>query len=230
MNKGTVAMKDRLLRILTITAVFAAGIAVTAWSTNITTGKQPDGQNQKTLRELGTERNVRVQVPDTEYDSEYSDLGSLTKAAYAIVVGRIVDEQSAFDGDNHIVTTYKVDIQRVMKDAHLISKPVPGSKDPAAISTPLKVVRSGGVVQYNGHHVNQYLRGSELLKAQKDYVLFLYWSPAFDSYKLLGGSSGAVLIRENKKEIRPLGFASGFLKYDGMNLEEFLTEVVSQQQ
>lgn len=229
MNKGTGAMKDRLLRILAITAVFAASAAVTTWSTGVT-GQQPEGQKQKTLRERGAENNVRVTVPNQEYDSEYSDLQSLAKAAYLIVVGRIVEEQSAFDGDNHIVTTYKLDVQRVMKDAHLISRPVPGSKDPAPVTTPLKVVRSGGVVQYNGHHVNQYLHGSELLKAKKDYVLFLYWSPAFDSYKLLGGSSGAVLIRENKKGIRPLGFASGLLKYEGMNLDEFLNEVVSQQQ
>jgi hypothetical protein len=218
-------MKDKILRSLTAGAVLAVVASLAIWSTGVV-GKQQDKGKPKKLREIAAERDVEVPVATGESDSEYTDLESLSRAAYAIVVGRITEEQPKFDGDDYIVTTYSVDIQRVIKDAHTTTSAPAGYPEPDPITTPLKVVRSGGVVQYQGHRVSAKLRGSELLKPQQDYVLFLYWSPAFNSYKLLGGSSGAFLIRPNQKGVRPLGFASGMLKYEGTDPESFLQAVI----
>lgn len=218
-------MKDRILRLMTAGAVLAAVASVAIWSTGVL-GKQQDKGRPKKLRETAAERNVEVPVATGESDSEYTDLESLSRSAYAIVVGRITAEQSSFDGDDFIVTNYNVDVQRVIKDAHTTTSAPEGYAEPDPITTPLKAVRSGGVVQYHGHRVSAKLRGSDLLKPNQDYVLFLYWSPAFNSYKLLGGSSGAFLIRPNQKGVRPLGFASGMLKYEGMDLESFLQAVI----
>jgi hypothetical protein len=218
-------MKDRILRFMTAGAVLAMVASLAIWSTGVV-GKQQGETKFKKLREIGVERDVEVSVPNVENESEYTDLESLSKAAYAIVVGRITDEKSDFDGDDSITTAYNVEVQRVIKDAHTTTTSLPGYEEPAPITTQLKVVRSGGVVQYRGHRVSAKLRGSELLKRNQDYVFFLYWSPAFNSYKLLGGSSGVFLIRPGLNHVRPLGFASGMLKYEGTDLESFLQAVI----
>jgi hypothetical protein len=217
-------MKDKILRFMTVGAALAAVASLAIWSTSVV-GKQQGQTKPKKLREIAAERDVEVPIPTGENDAEFTDLESLSKVSYAIVVGRITQEQSSFDGDDYIFTAYNVDVQRVIKDAHTTTSAPAGYEEPPPVATPLKVVRSGGVVQYQGHRASAKLRGSELLKPNQDYVLFVYWSPAFKSYKLLGGSSGAFLIRPNLKGVRPLGFASGLLKYEGMNLESFLQEV-----
>jgi hypothetical protein len=81
-------------------------------------------------------------------------------------------------------------------------------------------------VNVNGHRVSTKLKGSELLTAGKDYVLFLEWSPAFNSYLLMGGSSGAFLIQDNSK-IKPLGSEKGLLQHEAKDLEAFIHEVLS---
>ena len=218
-------MKGKILRFMTVGAALAAVASLAISSTGVAGKQQGETKFQK-LREIGAERDVEVQIPNVENESEYSDLESLSKSSYAIVVGRITNEESRFDGDDYIVTTYNVDVQRVIKDAHATTSAPEGYEEPAPIMNPLKIVRSGGVVQYHGHRVSAKLRGSELLKRDNNYVLFLYWSPAFNSYKLMGGSSGAVLIRPNSNQVRPLGFSSGLLKYEGTDLEGFLQDVI----
>ena len=219
-------MKDKILRVVTIAAVLAAVASLAVWSANVI-GKQQNGTKVKKLSEIGSERNVEVSVPNIHGNAEYTDLESLSKAAYAIVVGRITEEKSTFDGDDSIFTTYSFDVQRVIKDAHTTTSIPPGYEEPTPITSPMKFVRSGGAVEYRGHRVSAKLRGSELLKRDNDYVLFLDWSPAFHSYKLLGGSSGAFLVRRGLNQVRPLGFASGLLNYEGKDLESFLQEVIA---
>ena len=194
----------------------------------------PNGQDnasapkRKTLREIGQERDIEVSVPNLEFNNEYSNLSSLAKDSTVTVLGQITKEESSFDGDDHIITTYAVDVQRVLKDT---TSSVPlGPKDapPLPITPSLKFVRPGGVMNVNGHHVSQKLNGSELLKEGKQYVLFLRWSPAFKSYHIMGGSSGAFLVKGER--IAPLGSAKEFkLKHSGTDLETFIGEVLNVQ-
>lgn len=219
-------MKDKVLRFMTVGAVLATVATLAIWSTGVV-GKQQGETKVKKLSEIGSERNVEVTVPNIHGTAEYTDLESLSRAAYAIVVGRITEEKSTFDGDDSIFTTYSFDVQRVIKDAHTTTSVPSGYEEPTPITSPMKVVRDGGVVEYRGHRVSAKLRGSELLKRENDYVLFMDWSPAFHSYKLLGGCSGAFLIRHGLNQVRPLGFASGLLNYEGKDLESFLQEVIA---
>jgi hypothetical protein len=220
------AMKDKLLRFFAIGSVLIAVASLTIWSTGVF-GKQQGNQPRKTLREIGMERHVETPVSDTGLSAEYLSLNSLTKASEAIVVGKITSEEAAFDGDDRIVTSYTVDVHSIIKDTQLNAPLPPDKAPPAPLQTPLKFVRAGGVIDVNGHLVSRKLRGSELLKSGKEYVLFLWWTPSFNSYYLAGGSSGAFLVRDNSNQIRPLGAASGMLKYEGMDLGAFVREVSS---
>lgn len=183
---------------------------------------------RKTLREIGRERDIEVPVPNLEFNREYSNLSSLAKDSTAIVLGQITKERSSFDGDDHIITTYTVDVQRVLKDATSTMPLGANDASPLPLTPSLKFVRPGGVANVNGHHVSQKLNGSELLKEGKQYVLFLRWSPAFKSYHLMGGSSGAFLVKDER--ITPLGSEKEFkLKHSGTDLETFISEVLNVQ-
>ncbi|HKS29181.1 MAG TPA: hypothetical protein VJS44_15240 [Pyrinomonadaceae bacterium] len=188
--------------------------------------QQGVAQKRKTLRELGQERDVETAIPGQELENEYSDLGALVKSAQVIVVGRINDEESSFSGDDHIVTTYTVDVQRVLKDTTSQAVLRPQDARPLPVTSSLKFLRSGGTVTVNGHRVSMKLRGGEMLKPGKDYVLFLWWSPNFESYRLLAGSSGAFLVKENLR-VQPLGYKKPLQeKTNDIDLEALINEVL----
>lgn len=196
---------------------------------NSTPVQQGVAQKRKTLREMGQERDVEIEIPGQELENEYSDLGALAKSAQLIVVGRINDEDSSFSGDNHIITTYTVDVQRVLKDTTSQAVLRPQDARPIPVTSSLKFLRSGGTVTVNGHRVNMKLRGSEMLKPGKDYVLFLWWSPNFESYRLLAGSSGAFLVKENLR-VQPLGHKKPLQeKANNVDLETLVNEILKSQ-
>ncbi|HKC62290.1 MAG TPA: hypothetical protein VKB86_01570, partial [Pyrinomonadaceae bacterium] len=161
-------------------------------------------------------------------NKEYNNLSSLAKDSTVIVLGQITKEDSSFDGDDYIITIYTIDVQRVLKDTTSLITLGPNDAPPLPITPSLKFVRPGGVMNVNGHQVSQKLKGVELLKEGKQYVLFLRWSPAFKSYHLMGGSSGAFLVKDNR--ITPLGSEKEFkLKHSGADLEAFVSEVLNVQ-
>lgn len=192
---------------------------------------QTDSRNnqapkRKTLREVGQERDVEISIPELEGNMEYSNLSSLAKASTAIVVAEVNREESSFDGDDNIITSYSIDVQRVLKDTTSTIILGPNDARPLPLTSPLKVVRSGGTVKVNGHKVSAKLKGSELLKEGKQYVFFLRWSPAFNSYHLMGGSSGAFLVKDGR--ITPLGSEKELkLTHNGKDLETFISEVLN---
>jgi hypothetical protein len=217
-------MRDRLLKLLTVLSVGAAIISFAIWSTGAVV-KQQGNQKRKTLREIGAERDIKTNIAPSGMDNEYDDLATLTNAAEAIVVAKVDNQKSDFDGDDHISTYYNVQVESILKDVELKAPVRPGKPEPAPLQTPLKFVRSGGSVEVNGHHVRQYLRGEERLGAGQHYVLFLWWSPSYNCYYLVGGTSGAFLVRAKSNDIVPLGSASGLLKYEGASLGSFVNEV-----
>lgn len=191
--------------------------------------QQGIAQKRKTLREIAQERDVEIEVPGLETENEYSDLGELVKSAQLIVVGRINDEESGFSGDDHIITTYSVDVQRVLKDTTSQAVLQPRDARPIPVTSSLKFLRSGGTVTVNGHRVSMKLRGSEMLKPGDDYVLFLWWSPNFESYRLLAGSSGAFLVKENLR-VQPLGNKKPLQdKTNDVDLETLVNEILKSQ-
>lgn len=187
---------------------------------------------RKTLRDIGRERDFESEVAISDSNTEYADLRLLAKHSDAVVIGRINEEASAFDGDDDIFTTYIVDVNRVVidKTAKVLSilKLLGEHEPPAPLSAPLKVVRSGGVVTINGHRVAKTMRGSEGLKAGKHYILFLQWSRAFKAYRLAGGMSGAVLV-DSELVVKPLGSAKGVRIHNGTALEPFLQDLLTDQ-
>lgn len=193
--------------------------------------EQTDRARRKTLREIAKDRDIQTEVPDLENNAEYDDLRLLAKHAEAIVIGRIVKEESAFSGDDHLMTSYSVDVLRVVKDKtneviailQLLGDP----RVPAPLSTPLKVVRAGGVVYLDGHRVSARLKGTEALKSGEDYyIFFLHWSRDFGAYSLAGGASGAILVGPDLR-VRPLGAEKGMTKYNGAHLESLIEEVLT---
>jgi hypothetical protein len=217
-------MKERLLKVLTTLSVAGAILSIAIWSTGVV-GKQQGKQERKTLREIGAERDIKTSIPGSGSNNEYYDLVTLTRAADAIVIGNIDSEKPEFSGENSISTYYTVQVESILKEVELKAPVRPGKPEPAPLQTPLKFVRSGGTLELNGHRVRQYLRGEERLGSGQQYVLFLWWSPSYNCYYLVGGASGAFLIGAKSNEIRPLGAASGLLKYEGTSLASFINEV-----
>lgn len=226
-------MTNKLLRSVTITTLAGLALSATAWalaSAPRQAGQavQTDGPKRKTLREIARERDVEVKEPGEELNTEYSDLRLLAKHAEAIVVGRITDEESFFSSDDHIVTTYQMDVHRVVKDIKLNAPLNAGQELPAPLMTPLKFVRPGGTVIVNGHRATRVLKGGERLKPGSDFLLFLWWSPNFKAYTLAGGVSGAFLINGNGL-LSPLGSKPELLKYRGGDLQTIADEVMANQ-
>lgn len=226
-------MKNRLLRAVTIIALTAAALSLTAWAIasaprQRAQAAQTDETKRKTLRELARERDVEVQELEDELSGEYSDLRTLAKHAEAIVVGRVTSAQSSFDGDDFIYTTYQIDVQRVIKATQLNAPLMAGEEPPAPLMTPLKLVRPGGTVMVNGHRAIQALQGGDRLKPSNDFLLFLWWSPNFKAYLLAGGISGAFRVNADQS-LSPLGTKAGMLRHKGGGLQAVIDEILAAQ-
>ena len=226
-------MKNKLLRLVTVLTLSGMALSLTAWAiaSNAQQGgpaTQTDGAKRQTLRDIARNRDVEVEVSEGENSAEYGDLRLLAKHAEAIVVGRLINEASSFDGDDHIITTYSLDIQRVLKHTKLNAPLGAGDEPPAPLVTPLKFVRPGGIVMVNGHRASRRLKGSEPLQPSRDVLLFLWWSPAYKAYTLAGGVSGAFLI-DGELRLKPLASKRGMLKYDGGTLDAIIDEVLATQ-
>src|ERR1044072_900343 len=140
-------MTNKLLRSVTVLALAGLVVTLTAWAVASTTrqGGQAApgaGQKGKTLRDIARERDVEFEESAEELNSEYDDLGTLAKGAEAIIVGRITGEESSFDGDDHIITAYQLNVLRVIKDTRLNAPLLSGQEPPAPLVTPLTLVRT----------------------------------------------------------------------------------------
>lgn len=226
-------MKNRLLRALTVLTLSGLVLSLAAWAiaSSAPQDKQPsqaDRTKPKSLREIARERDVDADVPEMENTAEYNDLRVLARDAEAIVIGRVIDEESTFDGEDHIVTSYRLEVQSVLKHTKLNGPLGVGDEAPAPLVTPLKLARPGGVVQVGGRRAALKLKGSEPLKPGRDFVFFLWWSPAYKAYTLAGGVSGAFLIDMDQR-LKPLGSKAGMRKYDGGRLQAVIDEVSANQ-
>lgn len=222
-------MKKSLLRPVTLIALTAAALSLTAWAIASAPRQSPqaaqtDETKRKTLRELARERDVEL-VSHSEDEVEYDDLHQLARAAEAIVVGRVTSAEASFGGENSIVTTYSVEVERILKDTKLNTQLLPGQPQPAPLSTPLKLVRAGGEVKVNGHRVSHRFEG-EALAAGDEYVLFLWWSPSSNAYYLAGGSSGAFLVNADQS-LSPLGTKAGMFRHRGGELQAVIDEILT---
>ena len=223
-------MRKSPLRVLLAFTLCAAAFAVSPWPSSPLGGAQEPGAERparKSLRELARERDVVV-LSHSEVENEYHDVRNLAKAANAIVLGRLTGGGASFDGDDSIVTTYQVDVQRVLKDAQEGAPEVrllPGYKPPAPLQPTIKLVRSGGTVRVNGHTASLKADGAKPLPVNADYILFLWWSPSFNAYYLAGGNSGAVLVDADRR-VKPLGAAMS-ARYNGADVETFISELLN---
>ncbi|HEX8069423.1 MAG TPA: hypothetical protein VF546_05700 [Pyrinomonadaceae bacterium] len=95
---------------------------------------------------------------------------------------------------------------------------------PAPLTSPLKVIKDGGEVRVNGHRASVKLAGSELLKSNKDYVLFLTWDRYSKAYYPVGGVSGFFMIENSR--LKPVGSEAGIKKYEGAALQTLVDEVL----
>jgi len=225
-------MRKKLLRSLTALTLIAAAFSITALSLSLLRQQRgnpqsPDAEKskQKTLREIANERDVEL-IRHSESETEYHDLRVLAKAAEAIVIGQVIEGRTSFAGENSIVTTYQVDVKRVLKQTELNAPLKLGQEPPAALLTPLKFVRSGGTVNVNGHRATVKLQGHESIKAGAEYIFFFWWSPSYKAYYLAGGISGVVAVGSDSR-VKPLATNPDVkLKYDNMDLENFISEVL----
>lgn len=226
-------MKNKILRSVTLLTLTGLVLSLTVWAMSSVPQRneqatQANGAKSKTLRDIARERDIEVDAPEGELNLEYSDFRHLIRAAEAIIVGRITEEKSSFDGDTHIVTNYQLDVQRVLKLTRLNGPLREGQEPPAPLVTPLKLARVGGVVEVNGHRASQKLKGSEPLKPGRDFLLFLWWSTNHKAYILAGGVSGAFLI-DGEQHLKPLGREQGIRKYDGRALQVAIDEILANQ-
>jgi len=232
-------MKRKILRLLTILTLLAVMLSVTALAVSLVHQQEnpqapqnPSSDRGKTLRRIAQERDV--EIPDSQRESvveHTGDLRALVKRAHAIVLGKIIAEESSFTGDDFIDTYFTIDIQRVLKDTDLgeLRSYVEGIAPPVQLTTPLKVVRAGGVVYVDGHRASVNIKGRDLVQTGKDYILFLEWSTAYKAFHIIGGVSGAVLVENNR--VKPMT-SRGELKrqYSEADLETFISDVLQSNQ
>lgn len=225
--------KEKILRSITVLTLLSVSLSVAAWAIASAQKQDPksiDSTRPKTLRERALERDVEFDMREGHFDSQYGDLRWLAKYSDAIVLGRILEEESYFSGDYEITTKYKVDVQRIIKDgtpeAALLAQSL-GRQFPAPLTTPLRFTRFGGTVQVNGHRASMRVKGSELLKSGGTYLLFLEWTGG--NYRLADGMSGAVLVGDNL-QIKPLGTNHSLKRknYDKLSLDAFIEEVLKE--
>lgn len=225
--------KEKILRSITFLTLLSVSLSMAAWAIAFAQKQEPksiDSTRPKTLREEALERDVEFDLREGHFDQEYGDLRWLAKHSDAIVLGRILEEESYFSGDNNIATRYKVEVHQVIQDltpeAGRLSQSV-GNDFPAPLTTPLRFTRFGGSVQVNGNRATVRVKGSELLTSNKTYVLFLHWTG--HNYNLAGGISGAVLI-DDAYRTKLLGTkrASELKKYDKLTLNAFIEEVLKE--
>ena len=224
-------MKNRLLRPVTLLALTAAGLSLTAWAIasaprQSQQAAQADETKRKTLRELARERDVE-RVSHSESEAEYDDMRRLARAAEAIVVGRVSAAEAGFSSDDYITTTYTIEVERIIKDTQLKAPLLPDQPQPAPLLTPLKLVRSGGEVSVNGHRASHRFEGKTLAVGD-EYILFLWWSPSGDAYYLAGGSSGAFQV-DWEQRVSPLGTKAGMLRHRGGGLQSVIDEILAAQ-
>ena len=214
-------MKLKVLRTLTMLLVVSVSLYASVWA--VRNRQTPQGQERKKLRDIAQERDVEI-TSEPESEVEYGSLPAVTHAAHAIVRGRITAAQSAFEDDSHTLTTYQIDVRRVIKELNL---PVPLdslASQPAPLTTPLQLVRPGGVVNVNGHRAAVKVHGHERLQTGPEYIFFLQWSPDFKDYTLTGGLSGVVLVENDL--CQPLATAAHMRRYDSLPVETFLRDVL----
>lgn len=230
-------MNKRVLRLLTIFTLLvvtssAVGLAAFSARQHLQSQQAQDASSGrlKTLREIAQERDVEI-TSEGESETEYADLRTLALHAEAIVLGRIIEMESSFNkSGEYVQTDHIVDVQRVLKDTQLNAPLLEGQAPPKPLTTPLRFVRSGGVVNVNGHRVAVRVRGQELLQVGKDYIFFFWWSPNYKAYYLAGGISGAVLVDDNRR-VKPLASSSSIQsRYSSADVETFISEVLSGRQ
>lgn len=227
-------MGHKTRRALSLLTVFIALTTLSVWALAVIRqdGQEPrqDGGAQKKLRDLARERDVEVAF-HTDSETEYTDLRALAKDADAVVMGRITQAESSFEGDDFIVTRYQVEVKRVLKDVSpgvtCAATEVGGPEAaPAPLTTPLKLARLGGTVNVDGHRATAKVKGHESLTAGRDYVFFLWWGPNSKAYRLAGGISGAVLIEDDLR-LKPLASDEALKgRYEGASLDEFIRDVI----
>jgi hypothetical protein len=180
---------------------------------------------RKSMRQVAAERDIELPVPN-DATVEFSTLNGLKENAVAVVYGRIVKEEAAFNESGDLITTnYTLNVKRVIRDDRLKYASMTGETDVLPLATPLRFYRAGGEVIVNGHRASQKLEGSELLSQGKDYILFLSWNPYEKSY-YLSGVSGAFLVDE-RNLLKPLGNRAGIRKYEGADLEALIDELIN---
>lgn len=226
-------MKRRTVSLVPVLPLIVIAFVFAAWVFGSSAKQQKASPSTpQTLRQIGQQRDVENEAPLSENSVEYNDLRLLAKHSNAIVIGRIVKEESAFSGDNHIVTTYLVDINRILSDKTAeeaaLLRSLGEEEPPAPLSTPLKVVRDGGVVYIDGHRVASTVKGSEAIRAGQDYILFVNWSRDFKAYRLSGGMSGVVMVEPNST-VKPLGSGKGLMAHRGTPLDRFIQELLTNQ-
>ncbi|HET6892382.1 MAG TPA: hypothetical protein VFH31_14870 [Pyrinomonadaceae bacterium] len=230
---GRKSLKEKILRSITLLTLVGVCLSVAAWVVASARKQEPkntDNARPKTLRERALAGDVEFDMLEGHFDKEYGDLRWLAKHSDAIVLGRILEEESYFSGDQNITTRYKVEVQRVIKDerpeAGRLSQSL-GKSFPAPLTTPLSFTRFGGSVQVNGHRASVRVKGSELLTSNKTYVLFLQWTG--HNYHIAGGMSGVVLVQDSLR-VNPLGTNPSLKRkhYERLHLEAVIEEVLKE--
>lgn len=113
------SLKEKILRSITLLTLLGVCLSLAAWAVASARKQDPksaDNTRPKTLREMALERDIESDILEGHFDHEYGDLRWLAKHSDAIVLGRILEGESFFDGENHISTRYVLDLNRIIKD------------------------------------------------------------------------------------------------------------------
>lgn len=224
-------MKNNIFRLTGIIALIGLGCFIVVYSSSLAQTTQQDEKTKKpkTLREAVSERDIEADE-GVGLEPLNDNLQSLGKYSNAVIIGKITEAKSDFTGSGRFVETYySVQVERVLKDTTNTGAwtAIDPANPPAPLTTPLKMVRIGGLVEKSGHYVSFKVNGIAKLETDKTYVLFLNWSTDHKAYVITGGLSGTFILNDDSSVTSLTPNKATAKKYKGLDLDTLIKEALS---
>jgi hypothetical protein len=202
-NRANLRRSTALLFAL-FASVAGLSAAVASRGTTGHTASQTAAESEyKPLRALLRDMDLDVSGERTCMEAPPDDLAALAGKSLAVVVGRIVDVRSEFDGDDGVVSFYKVAVDRVVKNPPPSIPVASGRGEIDPIADTLTFRRLSGAVSENGHTLKVRLPGDERVTAGKNVVLFLKWDPRLSIYFPVADTAGIFLV-DDAERVEPV--------------------------
>jgi hypothetical protein len=205
-----------------------AGLSAAVASRGPTTHKASQtaaDSEYKPLRALLRDRDLDVSGERTCMEAPPESFAALASESLAVVVGRIADVRSEFDGDDGVVSFYRVAVDRVVKNPPPSITVARGRGEIDPIADTLTFTRLSGTVSENGHTLKVRLPGDERVTEGKKVILFLRWDPKRAIYFPVADAAGIFLV-DDAERVEPVLTRLASKYAESSTLDDFVRRIV----